>query len=108
MQFGNQIESGDSGKYLINQLVGIAIESIVLQQLNPNTSYVFLGGKTPTQVTQEIRQQKLAMTQYIPVFDAIRPSLTDDEIASYYDRTKNYGEIEAMKWVVQQHPPGNP
>ncbi|HKW29303.1 MAG TPA: hypothetical protein VJT54_08215 [Verrucomicrobiae bacterium] len=108
MQFGNQIETGDSGKYLINQLVGMAVESIMLQQLNPNTSYDFLGGQTPGQVTQQNKQQKLALHQTISAFDALRPSLTDDEIAGYYDRTKIYGEIEAMKWVIQQHPSSNP
>jgi|SRR5579859_781168 len=108
MQFGNQIETGDSGKYLINQLVGMAIESIMLQQLNPNTSYDFLGGQTPGQVMQQNKQQKLELRQTISAFDALRPGLTDDEIAGYYDRTKIYGETEAMKWVIQQHPPGNP
>ncbi len=38
MAFANQINTGDSGKYLINQLVGMATESILLQQLEPNTS----------------------------------------------------------------------
>jgi hypothetical protein len=108
MQFGNQIESGDSGKYLINQLVGMAVESIVLQQLNPNASYDFLGGKTPSQVRQENKQQKLAVIQTDQAFYMIRPSLTDDEIAGYYERTKIYGETEAKKWAIQQHPPGTP
>lgn len=108
MQFGNQIGTGDSGKYLINQLVSMAIEFIMLEQLNPNTSYDFLGGQTPGQVTQQNKQQKLELRQTISAFDALRPSLTDDEIAGYYDRTKIYGEISAMKWVIQQHPPDNP
>jgi len=108
MHFGNQVESGDSGKYLINQLVGVAIESIMLEPLNPNASYDFLGGKTPSQVRQENKQQIPAITQTLRAFDMIRPNLTDDEIAGYYERTKIYGEIEAMKWAIQQHPPGNP
>ncbi|MGH7991937.1 MAG: hypothetical protein ACREDQ_00345 [Limisphaerales bacterium] len=108
MQFGNQIETGDSGKYLINQLVGMAVESIMLEQLNPNTSYDFLGGQTSSQVTQQNKQQKMALRQTVSAFDALRPGLTDDDIAGYYGRTKIYGEIEAMKWVIQQHPPSNP
>lgn len=108
MQFGNQIETGDSGKYLINQLVGMAVKSIMLQQLNPNTGYDFLGGQTPGQVMQQNKQQKLELRQTISAFDVLRPSLTDDEIAGYYDRTKIYGEISAMKWVIQQHPPDKP
>jgi len=108
MQLGKQIESGDSGKYLINQFVGLAIESIVLQQLNPNTSYDFLGGQTPSQITQQHKQQKLALRPTLSAFDALRPSLTDDEIADYYKRKEIYGEVEAMKRTIQQHPPTNP
>jgi len=29
-------------------------------------------------------------------------------MASYAERMKIYGEIDAMRWVVQQHPPNNP
>jgi hypothetical protein len=108
MQFGNQIESGESGKYLINQLVGMAVQSIMLEQLNPDTSYDFLGGQTPGQIMQQHKQQMQALHPTILAFDALRPSLTDDEIADYYDRAKINGEISAMKWVIQQHPPGNP
>ncbi len=108
MQFGNQIESGDSGKYLLNQLVGIAVQSIMLHQLNPDTSYDFLGDKTPNQMIQELGQYKRSLVQPVESFNAIRPSMSDDEIANYYERWKIYGQTEAMKWAIQQHPPGNP
>lgn len=108
MQFGNQIETGDSGKYLINQLVGIAIESIVLQQLNPNASYDFLGGKTPSEVMQENKQFRQSFRQPVTDFEAIFPTLTDNEKADYFEREQIHGEVEAMKWVIQQHPPTKP
>jgi hypothetical protein len=108
MQLGNQIENGDSGKYLINRFVGLAVESIVLQQLNPDTSYDFLGGQTPSQITHQNKQQILALHPTFSAFDALRPSLTDNEIADYYNRKEIYGEAEAMKWAIQQHPPKNP
>lgn len=108
MEFADQIKSGDSGKYLINQLVGTAIESIVLEQWNPDTGYDFLGGKTPSQFRQENKQQAQELAQTVREFDDIFPSLTDNEMANYFKRVEVYGEVEAMKWVIQQHPPTNP
>ena len=108
MQLGNQIETGDSGKYLINQLVGMADKAIVLQWLSSDTSYDFLGGKTPNQVVQELGQQKKSISQSYQSFLSIFPSMSDEEIANYYQRKEIYGEAEAMKWAIQQHPPANP
>jgi hypothetical protein len=108
MKLAGQIKSGDSGKYLINQLVGTAIESIVLEQWNPNTGYDFLGGKTPSQVRQENKQQAGALARTIRQFDHIFPSLTDDEMANYFKQVEDYGEVKAMIWLIQQNPPSNP
>jgi hypothetical protein len=80
----------------------------MLHQLNPDASYGFLGGETPKQVIQELGQYKISITQPIRSFDALRPSLTDDEIANYYERWKIYGQTQAMKWAIQQHSSGNP
>ena len=105
MNFGNQINNGDSGKYLINQLVGMAIENISLRQLDQNTSYDFLDGQTPAQVLQQLKDQKTALRNLSQNFQAAYPSLTPDEMTSYIERSKIYGETAAAQWVIQQHPP---
>jgi hypothetical protein len=108
MRFGNQIGGGDSGKYIINQLVGMAIESIMLQQLDPNTSYDFLGGQTPGQISQMLKQQKAALRELSINFQAAYPGMTEAELNTYSRRSQIYGETAAMQWVIQQHPSGNP
>jgi hypothetical protein len=108
MALGAQLSSGDSGKYAINQLVGIADENIVLAQLDPNTSYDFLNGQTPAQVLQQLKDQKKSYSALARQFSAAYPSLTEEEMASYLQRSKIYGEFDAMRWAVQQHPPNNP
>jgi hypothetical protein len=105
MMLGNQLESGDSGKYLVNQLVSMAIEATSLRQLDPNTSYDFLDGQTPAQVLQQLKDQKTALRNLGQNFQAAYPSLTPDEMTSYIERSKIYGETAAAQWVVQQHPP---
>jgi hypothetical protein len=105
MALANQIETTDSGKYFMNQLVGIAIENEVLFQLDPNTSYDFLNGQTPSQIIAEYKEQKAAFRELSQNFQATYPSLTPDEMTGYLNRVNIYGEVPAMQWVVQQHPP---
>jgi hypothetical protein len=103
--FADQLNSEDSGKYFINQLVGIAIKNVVLSQLEPNTSYDFLAGQTPNQIITQYKEQKAAFRELSQNFQAAYPNLMPEEMTSYLNRENIYGEIPAMQWVVQQHPP---
>ena len=103
MILGDQLNSGANGNYLINQLAGLAIESMMLDQLNSNTGYDFLDGETPAQRLQDIKQQEFELNQLVKNFDAIKPALTDAEKVSCYERTRIYGEVPALQWALQQH-----
>ena len=107
MTLGARLESGDSGKYIINQLVAEAIESIALQNLSPDTPFGFLDGKTPREVMQENKQQRQTFIPTVMAFGEAYPSLTDDEKADYFNRSQIYGEVAAEKWAIQRHPSGN-
>jgi hypothetical protein len=100
---GSQLNSGASGNYIINQLLGIAVEEKMIDQLDPNTSYDFLGGETPDQRLQELNQQKAMLSQLDNSFEAIQPGLTDAEKVGFQERVKIYGEVAAMQWMLQQH-----
>jgi hypothetical protein len=108
MMIADKLNSGDSGKLLINQLVGMATEAIILSHLDQNTAYDFLDGQTPGQVLQMLKQQKAAFRELSANFQAAYPSMTEAELNNYSQRSQIYGEIDAMRWVVQQHPPANP
>jgi hypothetical protein len=105
MNFGDQLNGGDSGKYIINQLVSGAIEANSLRKLDPNTSYDFLDGQTPAQVLQQWKDQKTAFRDLSQNFQAAYPNLTPEEMTGYLNRVNTYGEVPAMQWVIQQHPP---
>ncbi len=104
MTLANQLQNGDSGKYLINQLVGVAEEDIVLSKLDQNTSYDFLDGQTPAQISDQLKQQKIQLVQITKAFGDITPDLTDAEKISFHQREIIFGETTAMQWAVQQHP----
>jgi hypothetical protein len=108
MTLANQIQTVDSGKYLINQLVGIADENIMLSKLDQNTSYDFLDGRTPAQVLQQLKDQKQLYRQIASQFSAAYLQMSPDEMVNYSERLKIYGEIPGAKWVIQQHPSAAP
>jgi hypothetical protein len=80
----------------------------VLSQLDQNTSYEFPGGQTPARILQQCKEQKTSLRELVHNFETIYPNLALEEMAGFIERMKTYGEFEAMRWVVQQHPPANP
>jgi len=57
---------------------------------------------------QELTQQRKAIAQISQSFKAIYPNLTEEEMVNYSKQMQIYGEVDAEKWVIRQHPPGNP
>ena len=102
MILGDQLNSGANGNYLLNQLAGLTVESMMLDQLDSNTSYDFLDGETPGQRLREIKRQEALSGQLVKNFEAIKPALTDAEKVSFQERVNIYGEVAAMQWALQQ------
>jgi hypothetical protein len=108
LALADQIRSGDSGKLLVNLLVGNAIEAAALSQLDQNNSYDFLDRQTPAQILQQLKEQKASLREQAQYFDTIYPILAPEEMIGYIERIKIYGQVEARRWVIQQHPSTNP
>lgn len=107
LDFTDKINSGDSGKFLINQMVGTATERIILAQLDQNTAYDFLNGQTPAQIADNYKKQKDELRKLLQDFNPAQMQMmqSESETANYMQRLKIYGEAAAMKWLIQQHPP---
>jgi len=105
LNFARQVGSGDSGKYLINQLVSMAMQKMALAELDQNTHYEFLDDQTPADALQDLKTQKSDWIKVNKSFMALYPQFTDSELASYQERSRLYGELDAMRWLVAQHPP---
>ena len=99
---------GDGGKFVISQLVGIATEAIALGSLDQNSSYDFLGGKTPAQRLEEIKKQKLEFRELTKTIGPDFFSSSEEMQSGYRDRVKIYGEVAALRWLKQQHVAGGP
>jgi hypothetical protein len=95
--------NGSSQTTLLQELVGIAIERIALNAMNPNSPYGD-SGKTVQQQTDALDERRKGYRELVQKAQPILMQMSDDEIAHYFDRTKLYGEIGALRWVLSQSP----
>jgi hypothetical protein len=102
IDFANRFTTEASCKFPITELVGNASQAIVLTSLDQNTSYDFLGGQTPAQRLAEFQQEKAALRELSKGFSTAFGAASDDQLAAYWERLKVYGELPAMRWLVQQ------
>jgi hypothetical protein len=101
VQLGERLSGGEGATTMISQLVGIAVEQIVLKQLDPDQRYEFLQGSVNDYLSQ-LKARKDAARENSQHFEQWMRSANEAEIISYFDRLKLYGEIEAMKWMQQR------
>ena len=98
----DRLTEGEGGRFVISQLVGMAVESIMLNQLQADVRYDFLGGKTPTERQAELKQQKADFRALNTSLTSAYATMSEADWQSYSDRMKTYGEVDAMKWLQQQ------
>jgi hypothetical protein len=98
-----QLQEGEGGKLMINQLVGIASTATLLRNLDQGTPYDFLGGRTPKEVSEELKQQKVTLVELSRSQDKIFPSLSETEMMNFIDRERILGEVGAMRWLQQRY-----
>jgi RNA polymerase sigma factor (sigma-70 family) len=99
MVLGNTLRAGSP----IDQLVGIAIEKKILGQLDPAVNYDFLG-RPVNEVLAELDRQKQDTREVLNTRDQVLPTLNETELASYFERKKLYGEVDALLWLQSKHP----
>jgi hypothetical protein len=102
LTLASRLNSGDGGKFVIDQLVGRAVEAVMLSQLDPNASYDFLSGKSPNDRLAELKEQKASLTALRQNFRDALPNMTEAELLSYTERQRISGELEAMRWLQQR------
>ena len=88
---------------LIHELVGRAIERMVLGSMNRNTPY----GATGQTVQNQMDALAVRRKQDSALFAQAEPllnTMSDQDLTHYYDRLKIYGEVSALRWVINQAP----
>jgi hypothetical protein len=93
----DRLTTGEGDRFLIGQLVGVAIERQLLDQLPPDGGSELLG-MTAAQRAEELSAWKTALKSSLPDIELLLRQASEAEAISYFDRLKTVGELEAMRW----------
>jgi RNA polymerase sigma factor (sigma-70 family) len=93
---------GAPGQALISQLVGIAIQSIALRAMEPNSPFGS-GGQTVKDQLDEVTRQRASIRELTSQFDSLQQRMSDQDWISYKDRWRAFGEMAALRWMINKH-----
>jgi hypothetical protein len=103
VQLGQQLSEGEGSRCLINQLVGIAVQKLVLAPLDPGTA----GDASQAAVGQRlagIEARRAELKADGKFVDAWLKGASEPELTGYFNRLKLEGESAAIAWARQQAP----
>jgi RNA polymerase sigma factor (sigma-70 family) len=93
---------GPAGQFELNNLVGMAIERIVLGAMDPDSPY---GGNSQTVQNQidQITQQEAALRGLIKQAEPLLQAMSDQDWINYTDRKMVFGGEAASHWLVTKY-----
>lgn len=95
---------GQSGRTLISELVGMAVEKKFLASQAPDSPFGS-DGRTVRDRLAELDAHRQSIRELTPLTEML-PRLPEREAHIYFDRVKLHGELEALRWLKNKH--GNP
>lgn len=102
IEVGRRYVNNKSSPYARNQVWGYSFENRVLENLDSERSYDFLG-ETAGERIQEIKRQKDGWMDLIKEHEERYSRLNSIEKSIYWNRFKIYGERNAISWLKDYH-----
>ena len=103
MSLGQRLD--DPGSLtIIQSLVGIALQRIVFNAMDPSSPYGDTGQTVQNQIDALVlrREAIKALAQQV---DTVLPGMSDEDLISYFDRMKIFGEQAAIRWAASKYGP---
>jgi hypothetical protein len=102
VNLGQRYGNGPPNAALISQLVGLAVERMALNAMDPNSPYD-ASGQTVQGRLNEITQQRSAVDELVQKAQPLLPTLSDQEMLNYENRRMLFGEVAALQWVASRY-----
>jgi len=102
IQISEKTKNGDGDRFIVNYLVGDAIQKRFLDELVPETFYDFLG-ETAGERIEQLKNERQETLRLIESSNRIYEALSDSEKIIYLDRSRLYGDQNAMRWLKQNY-----
>ena len=90
------------GETEVSWLVGMAVEGIALNAMDPNSPYGS-DGQTVRDRLNQLNQKKAELKELNAQLEPLLPNLSDQDWISYKDRWRVFGEESAIRWVVNKY-----
>jgi RNA polymerase sigma factor (sigma-70 family) len=100
-QLGQRYGGTVPGEPTISQLVGIAVERIALNAMEPTSSYG--DGQTVKDRLDQLAMQRAQVEERARQMDALQSLMTDQDWITYKDRWRVFGEDAAAKWLIGKY-----
>jgi len=95
-------QSYSAGDCAISHLVGLAIERIALNAMDPGSPYRD-SGHTVQEQLQRLNQEKTAIATLFNENSSLLETMSDQDWINYIDRDKSFGEEAALRWVISKY-----
>ncbi len=108
LQLAGRLNRQDSGTTLIENLVGMAVENILLKPMDPDA--VLPGSDLKVSERQQLLkdQKRLIREELLPAFQSYLKSATDEQKAAYLEQVWTTGEQAAMESITETTRAGIP
>ena len=97
-RYGNTVV----GETEISRLVGLAVERIALNAMDPNSPYGS-AGQTVQDRLDHLARQSTELKQIAEQTQALQDLVSDQDWISYQDRWRVFGEEAAGKWLLKKY-----
>ncbi len=102
VDLGARYSTPTPGEPIISQLVGFALETMALKNMDPNAPYGNSGQTVQDQINQ-IQQQRDQLGQRSDQVEALLPQISEQDWITYRDRWLMFGEQNAENWVIARY-----
>ncbi len=102
IDLGQRYSTPSPGDPEISRLVGMAIERIALNSMDPNSAYGS-SGQTVQDRLNQLSQQKAELLELNQRVESVFPKMSEQDWISYRDRWLIFGEDNALRWVLNKY-----
>jgi len=97
---GQRLE-GSGTLTLIQSLVGISVQRNALNAMDPNSPYGDSGQTVQNQI-DALNERRASVKDIAKQADAVLSTLSDQDLTTYFDRVKLFGEEATVRWAVKR------
>jgi len=96
---------GTAGVPLITQLVGMAVDRMALGTMDPAIPYGN-DGQTVKDRIDQLTQLRESIKERASNWEALQQKISEQDFINYLDRTRLFGEDNAMRWLANKYGDG--